>query len=88
MYVLKLRKRDVKTTKHYTWVETGHIKKSSLLSFCFLVARNYIWKCRANENKPTFKAYIFLPEKYYQLESFQNENLRNEIKVVFPSFKL
>ena len=64
------------------------LKTNSLLSFCFLVARNYIWKCRANENKPTLKGYLYQLEKYYQLECSENENLRNEIKTLFPSFKI
>ena len=71
------------------WLEqTAHPKTNSLLSFCFLVARNYIWKCRANENMPTLKAYIHQLEKYYHLECFENEKLRNEIKTLFLSFKI
>ena len=53
-------------------------RKLFLLNFCFLVARNYIWNCRANDNKPNFKAYLYQLEKYYQMECSENENLRNE----------
>ena len=63
-------------------------RKPFLLSFCFLVARNYIWNCRTNDNKPIFKSYLCQLEKYYQMECSENENLRNEIKAMFPSFNL
>ena len=31
-----------------------------------------------------FKAYLYQLEKYYQMECSENENLRNEIKAMFP----
>ena len=63
-------------------------KINFLLSSCFLVARNYIWKCRANENMPTLKAFLYQLEKFYLLECSENEKLHNEIKTLFPSFKI
>ena len=63
-------------------------RKPFFLSFYILVARNYIWNCRVNDNKPIFKAYLYQLEKYYQMECCENENLRNEIKAMFPSFNL
>ena len=35
-----------------------------------------------------FKAYLYQLEKYYQMECSENENLRNKIKAMFPSFNL
>ena len=63
-------------------------RKHFLLSFCFVVARNYIWNCHTNDNKPIFKAYLYQLKKYCQMECSKNENLCNEIKAMFPSFNL
>ena len=65
----RIDRRNVKTTEHCIrkiWYK--HSRKPFLLSFCFLVARNYIWNCCPSDNKLIFKAYLYQLEKYYQLK--------------------
>ena len=59
-------------------------KGKFILSFCFLVVRYHIWRCRANETIPTFKTFLSQLERFYQLECSENKSLKKDFEAILP----
>ena len=59
-------------------------KEKFILSFCYLVARYYIWRCRVNESMPKFKIFLCQLERFYRLECCENKRLKKDFEVILP----